>query len=71
MRRKQEIRDPLFDHVLVSTVPAHQLPVRDRRLHEQDMQVLERLRVVVREVFCFGGCWRQVWETELWVTQSA
>lgn len=47
MRRKQEIRNPLFDQILMSTIRTNQLAIRNRRLHKQRMQILHRLRFFV------------------------
>lgn len=44
MTGQQEIGDSFLDRVLMPTVPAGELSARDARLHEQSVQILERLR---------------------------
>lgn len=65
---KQEIRNPILDRILMLAVPANQLPIRNARLHQQRMQILERLgrlAVGIVQVLRTGGfCW-QVGKTKL------
>ena len=51
MARQQKIRNPLLDRILMPTSATSQFATLDTRLHEQLMQVLERLRR--RAVFCY------------------
>lgn len=66
MTRQQEIRDPLLDGILVLTVAAHQRAVRDARLHQQRVQVLEQLgRFPGRSVALLFVCWMSGGEEEI------
>jgi hypothetical protein len=66
MTRQEKIRDPLPHSVLVPAVPANQLPLHDLCLHEQMMQILERLLVALQLLRSRGLC-GQGWETQLYV----
>lgn len=48
MVRQQEIRDALAHDILVAAVPAHELPLADLRLHQQHVQVLDELLVLLQ-----------------------
>ena len=52
--REQEASDPLPDSILMSTVAAHQLPLRDLRLHQERVQLLEHLLVGLQRLRCWG-----------------
>jgi hypothetical protein len=41
---QQEIRNPLFNRILVPTAPTHQLPLLYARLQQHAMQIPRRLR---------------------------
>lgn len=62
---QQEVRDALPDVVLVATVAAHQLPFHHLRLHQQRVQVFERLVVVTLQFLCRGRLRGQLWEAQL------
>lgn len=54
MIRQQEIRHALAHDILMPAVPTHQLALADLRLHQQRMQVLDELLVVLEG---FLGRW--------------
>lgn len=56
MTRQQEIRNPLAHGVLVAAAGAHELALHDLRLHQQVVQVLQRLRVRL-QVLCRRRLW--------------
>lgn len=64
MTRQQKIRYPLPNRILVPTIPTHQLPLTDLRLHQQRMQLSLHL-LVGSELFCCWGGGGQGWESEL------
>jgi len=64
MTRQQKIRYPLANRILMPTIPTHQLPLTDLRLHQQRMQLPLHL-LVGRELLCrWGGRW-EGWESKL------
>lgn len=64
MVRQQEIRHALAHDILVATVPADQLALADLGLHEQGVQVLDELLVLL-EGFGGRGGWGEGGEAEL------
>lgn len=64
MARQQEVRDALADSVLVTTVPADQLPLHNLGLHQEVVQILERLLIAL-QLLRSRGLRRQSWEAQL------
>lgn len=61
---QEEVCDALADGVLMAAVGAHQFSLHDLRLHEQVVQVLQRLLVAL-QLLHGRGLRRESWETKL------
>jgi hypothetical protein len=68
MTRQQKIRDPLLNRILMPTIPTHQFPTRNTRLHQQRMQIpqsLRRLAIRSHQTISLWNFVWQIWKPEL------
>lgn len=64
MIRQQEIRNPLLNLILMSTVPTYETALTDLCFHQESVQLGHHLFVCF-EFFAGGGLGRESWEAEL------
>lgn len=74
MARQQEIGNAFFDRVLVPAAPTHQLSIRHTRLHQQLMQIPQRLCrflcVFFQQILRFWRCFGEGGQAELCIPSA-